>query len=1018
MHARDPTPSLDLGDLSAEPSAIRQLTAEQKECLTDILDRYLSALEAGVPPKPEELLREHPELAGPLQLYLSSLNDLHAVAAGFGNVPERAEPESVAAASDEKRLGDFILGREIGRGGMGVVYEAHQISLGRRVALKILPFAAVLDSKQIARFKNEAKAAAQLHHPNIVPVYAVGAERGVHYYAMQLIEGQPLDRAIAELRRQRRVGAHHADRSVVTPTRSASEGASRIPDFPSLARRVSVADEDEAANDDSSAEHVTNEHAASEPVALSTAHSFLTQKSTNRREYFDTILRMGIQAAEALHAAHELGIVHRDIKPSNLLLDHDGTLWVTDFGLARFQSDLGLSRSGDVVGTLRYMSPEQARGQTAMVDHRTDVYSLGVTLYELLALQPAFTEQDRQALLRRIDQHEPRRLSQLCPDIPADLETVVLKALAKQRDERYSTAQQFADDLRRVLEGKPTLAKPPTIVDRLGKWARRHRRLVAAAVAVCLLFMLGSAISTVLITREKFRAEQNFSRAERNFRDARDAVDRFGSQLADRLADVPGADRVRRELLQETLQYYREFVEQAGDDPSLRAELALTYSKIGALTEELGSTEEAIAAHENASRLFQQLADEQPRVADYRRQLAVSWNNLALALSHTGRSDESRRAYGDAIQLQQQLVANAPDDAQFLRDLALSHANLGLLQSDTGAADEAERSLREAIRLQEQAVALRPDDPDSLRDLGASYNNLSALYVNTQPDRAADFYAQALAYQTQAAAKRPGDLKCQSDVALTYNNLGAVQSRLEQIPEAAQSYRRAIEIQQQLVRAAPSLKTFRRDLAASHNNLGLAQSKLGEPAGAEQSFKLALELQDLLALQDPDDVGLQSGLGGIYNNLGIVLEEVGRENEAASSYRQAIEHQKIAFLKAPDVARYRAFLSKHDYNYGRVLRRLGRSDEAAQVAWERKQLWPGDPQRLFSVAEELALAYSGLRAAGVEDGRLSAEECASRAIDVLREAVAAGFKVPADLESNEAFAALKDDPRFAKLIGR
>ena len=230
--------------------------------------------------------------------------------------------EAAPPAGDERRLGDFRLIREIGRGGMGVVYEASQISLGRRVALKVLPFAAVLDSRQIARFKHEAQAAAQLEHPNIVSVFAIGVERGVHYYAMQYIEGQSLDRALAEMR----------------------PAACSAPD-----RGAGGVEAD---------------------VCPSTSSSLLTAKSTRRRDYFQTVARLGIQAAEALHAAHEHGVVHRDIKPSNLLLDADGKLWVTHFGLARCQTDATLTRTGDVVGTMRYMSPEQAMGQSALVDHR------------------------------------------------------------------------------------------------------------------------------------------------------------------------------------------------------------------------------------------------------------------------------------------------------------------------------------------------------------------------------------------------------------------------------------------------------------------------------------------------------------------------------------------------------------------------------------------------------------------------------------------------------------------------
>ncbi len=971
--------SSDLTDLSIEPAAIRRLTPEQKDRLTDLLDRYLSALENGLPPRREELFEEHPDLAEPLGAYLDSLEELHDVAAGFGG-PSGGPP---AAAQDpqssEKELGDYRLLREIGRGGMGVVYEARQISLGRRVALKVLPFAAVLDSKQIARFKNEAQAAAQLDHPNIVSVYAVGAERGVHYYAMRFIDGQPLDRAIAELRR-------------------ASGG--------------STVDLDEA-EDTIDAVGESND-AETEDVCPSTCGSFLTAKSTDGPEFFHAAAQLGIQAADALHAAHEYGIVHRDVKPSNLLLDGDGKLWVTDFGLARCQSDVALTRTGDVVGTMRYMSPEQAAGQTALVDQRTDVYSLGLTLYELLALRPAFPGEDGPVLLRRIDEQEPRHLGKLDPRIPSDLATVVHKAMAKQREERYTTAREFAEDLQRVLEGKPTVARPPTVADRFGKWVRRHQRIVTAVSVVCICAVLGLATSTMIIAREKNKAEQNYQRSEEYFREAKKAVDDFYASAAEKLADVPGASQVRKGLLEEALRYYHGFVEKAKHDPSLRADLALTYGKIATLTEAIGSTEEAIEAHRIALRLFQQLVDENPNVADYRRSLALCHNNLGLALARSGRTDEARRAYLDAIRLQSDFEAGSEDAGQSLSDLALSHSNLGQLLSETGEANAAEQSFREAIQLQEELLEVEPDNPEYLRNIAASFNNLSALYVDDAPDRAAELYQKALRYQTEAADGRSGELKHKSDVARTYNNLGAVQSRMERLHEAAASYGRAIDIQRQLVRADPADKSYCCDLAVSFNNLGLTQSKLRMAWEAEASFKQALLMQNVLVRQNPYDVDLQSSLGGMHNNLGIILEQLGRVEDAAQSYKKAVEHQRVAYLHAPKVSRYRVFLSKHYYNRGRVLRQLAHPDEAIRAALDRKELWPDDPERLLTVAREFAWAAKLCTESTHGDPTL--DQCAGYAAETLRQAVASGLELPDDLYRDESFAALKDHHLLAEFI--
>jgi len=349
------------------------LSDEQTARVLRVLEGYLAELEHGGNPRPEELLARHPDLPDLLKEYLDRLDVLHEAATGF-RIVESPLAGAVLPPNDLGCLGDFRLLREIGRGGMGVVYEAEQISLGRPVALKVLPFAATMDSRQLQRFQNEARAAAGLHHTNIVPVYFVGSERGVHYYAMQFIEGRNLADVIAQLRLQLR--GKPPDGQPAT-TADATAPASETPSLTAVDTR---------------------------PIA-----GLSTDNSTKSREYYRTVARLGIQAAEALDHAHQLGIVHRDIKPANLLVDVAGRLWITDFGLAQIQTDARLTMTGDLVGTLRYMSPEQALAKRVIVDHRTDIYSLGVTLYELLTLHHAFDGADRQELLRQIAFEEPRR---------------------------------------------------------------------------------------------------------------------------------------------------------------------------------------------------------------------------------------------------------------------------------------------------------------------------------------------------------------------------------------------------------------------------------------------------------------------------------------------------------------------------------------------------------------------------------------------------------------------------------
>jgi WD40 repeat protein/serine/threonine protein kinase len=461
-----------------------------------VADEISACLKAGREPDVDMLIARHPELASQIRELVPALVTLDQLGHG---VSSPSSLSSAGAASPLGQIGDYRIIREIGRGGMGVVYEAEQISLSRHVALKVLPFAAALDPRQLQRFKNEAQAAAHLHHQNIVPVFGVGCERGVYFYAMQYIASQTLAGVIDELRQQRK--------------RDRSEAGLPLSQFAEGLISGTL-----AAVQRSAAGPATGIYVPAQPKKLGTAAgetsaqaALSTEHSTNNGVYFRTVAHLGQQAAEALEHAHQLGVIHRDIKPANLLLDTRGHLWVTDFGLARFQDNAGLTMTGDLLGTLRYMSPEQALGKRVVIDQRTDIYSLGATLYELLTLQPAFTGRDRQEILRQIAFEEPRPIRQLNRAVPADLETIVLKALGKNPEERYTTAQDLVDDLRRFLEDKPIRAKPPTFLQRSTKWARRHQSVVTTAVVALFVLLLlavaGLTVSNRLIVAEEDRTK-------------------------------------------------------------------------------------------------------------------------------------------------------------------------------------------------------------------------------------------------------------------------------------------------------------------------------------------------------------------------------------------------------------------------------------------------------------------------------------------------------------------------------
>jgi serine/threonine protein kinase len=623
------------------------------------LEEYLAALEAGTPPDRDAFLARHGALAGTLAVCLDGLNLIRAASPRL-QPTGRGDPPEVRG-----QIGDFRLLREVGRGGMGVVYEAEQLSLNRRVALKVLPFAATLDSRQRQRFLYEAQVAAQLHHPNIVPVYGVGCERGVHYYVMQFVEGQTLAAVIAELRQQRET------RSERTPAPGPST-----------------------------------------PLAAALS----TERSARGVAYFRTVARLGVQAAEALEHAHQAGIVHRDIKPANLILDGAGQLWVADFGLARGRSEQGLTLTGDIVGTLRYMSPEQALAKHGLVDHRGDVYALGVTLYELLTLTPAYPENDREELLQQIALGEPQAPRRLTPALPVELENIVLKAMAREPAGRYATAQDLADDLRRFLENRPIQATRPTVWERLTKWAVRHRTFVGAAGVVLILTTIVLLAGTLLVWHEKTKKEEALTdattqrdRAEQNFRQALSGVNNLLWELEEpRWADMKGLTELRQAVTEKGLHILQGFIQEGSSDPVLRFQTARTYSLMCSIRGGLHQNDLALEALGRSAALLDELVAEYPDEVEYRKE--AFWIHYSLGGWNFSlkRHPVARQQFAEAMALCHPGLA-ADADGFFHNSLAVV---LG------SCAEEDVRDPAQAVALARQAVASAPQESAYWQTLG------------------------------------------------------------------------------------------------------------------------------------------------------------------------------------------------------------------------------------------------------------------------------------------------------------
>jgi len=793
-----------------------------------LLESYLKATLEGSAPDREAFLEEHADVADALREGLRGLDLIGGALPG--TVPRPVAPQRGAAddrPAEGRELGDFRILREVGRGGMGVVYEAEQLSLGRKVALKVLPFAAVLDPKQLQRFRNEAQAAAQLHHTNIVPVYSVGSERGIHYYAMQFIEGASLSRAIGELK-------------------GGGAGAGTTP--------------------------ISSHSSHREPAFLRMA------------------ARLGMQAAEALDHAHQLGVVHRDVKPGNLLVDMTGNLWVTDFGLARFDAGSNLTMTGDLVGTVRYMSPEQALAKRVPVDHRTDVYSLGATLYELFTLEPAVQGEDPQTVIQEIAFRDPRPPRRLNPAIPPDLETILMKAMAKDPVGRCATAQEMADDLRRFLDLKPIVATRPSVATVVGKWVRRHRALVGCAAAAL-------AVSVVALAASNIKTSRALRKSEERLATAREAVRLYlGTAGVNTLRDASAPRGTAKALLERALLFYEQYKDDWGDTavergtilhalhryPESRAAFAEALARAPDTPEILCSYAHLLG-HEGRNQEALEVLD-RALALDPRNHFGLCYRGLVQ--SALGRTEDALRSFDEALDIDPGFVQahinrgnelralRKPAEALGAHDRALkldplnstAHNNRGNALGDLGQHEDALDAYRRATELDptnaryhsNAGLALRrlgcPEEALVEHDLAFDLDPDDVTVLNNRAITLADLgrHAEALDLLDRALVLEP-------DTALVHLHRGHVLCELDRAREGIDAYDRALEID---------------DTGAdAHCGRADAMDELGEHEAALDGYRRAIEL---------DGTNVEAFIG-----CGNALNHLGRLEEALRAYRDA-----------------------------------------------------------------------------------------------------------------------------------
>jgi tetratricopeptide (TPR) repeat protein len=630
--------------------------------------------------------------------------------------------------------------------------------------------------------------------------------------------------------------------------------------------------------------------------------------STQTPAFFRTVARLGVQAAEALEHAHGLGVLHRDVKPGNLLVDLRGNLWVTDFGLAQIQGDAKLTMTGDLLGTIRYMSPEQALAKRVVVDQRTDIYSLGATLYELLTLEPVFSGRDRQEVLRQIAFEEPRLPKRINKAIPLELQTIVLKALAKNPAERYGTAQELAEDLERFLKDEPIHAKPPNLVQKTMKWARRHQPLVwsggAAAILVALVVLAGLAVGYVLqaqakdsIKNERDEATRQRDLAQENFQKAREAVDTYLTQVSEeQLLNQPGMQPLRERLLNSALHYYQDFAQQHGDDPSLKKELAEAYRRMGDIIA-LRSKPDAEEPLQKAIDAFEALRQANPNDVEVRSGLAKSYQSLAYVRVFGKQPVRAEEPARQAIALLEDLQKQNPESTDHGRRLGRSYDLLGQSLRVQGLYPEAKVAGRKAILVLETTAAQAPGDLEAKRLLATAYSNLS-ISLQLTGDR--EEQEEAL----HRAERVLDNSRFRLESAQAKGALGQLYCEQGRVTKAEEPMRKAAELLDSLSRENPTITQYRRWRALSLGRLGEIHMAKGLTRPAKTYLKQAIALQEEALRPEPGIEQESIGVAWWYYRLGGLEAELGRRTEGLQWSEKARDTQVTPVKQNPQSLDY------------------------------------------------------------------------------------------------------------------
>jgi len=888
--------------------------ADDRHPVEVIAEEYSVRLRAGEKPTIDEYVLRFPEHADLIRSVLPSIALVERVS--IHDSQQRRSDDSnsrnAVAAGQPDALGDYEIVREIGRGGMGVVYEAIQRSLNRHVALKVISSLISGNHKHNARFRREAEAAASLHHTNIVPIYGIGEDRGLQYYAMQLIDGVTLHDVIECLRNDAAESTHSGEAARRMLNKSTTETVSPIAATTSSTNAANTA-ASQLKTRQSEAETAVMVEAVPDATAF-VPQAEMVQISANlnpslewnpqklTREYFRNVARTIANAANALQYAHHQRVLHRDIKPANLLLDREGTVWITDFGLAR-RTDLDAeTQTGEILGTLRYMAPEQIAGTG---DSRVDIYSLGLTLFELITLKPAI-ESPKSRLL------DPERNSIICnprsiqPNIPLDLQTITLKACAYALKDRYQHAREFEEDLHRFLEDRPILAKRSTPIEMLLRWARRNPAIATLATATLgLLVLIASLLGvwnrqqqrsireigqqfaekTVALTRveqEQARAEKNLSLAMKAFDQITNNIASRGSTVAigsdledDDLGEFSGATLSQADvaLLESLLEFFDPFSEENSKD--LRIEAAVGRQRVADIQHKLGQLDQAELSYQRALDAFRSILEQKPDQAEVVLPILAIHSERLTLFAKRGQIPKAELEYNEARRLLN-LSSEVKKSAEGRFSLAKLLNCIGTLGTRFGG-DSRPRPNRPPLgRLFPQGEPLPLEQVARIK-------------------REALFNSEALALLNELSTESPDNVSYKIVLGRSLRDESRIARMMKDMQRADDALRRSIELFEALCKTHPDSAAFKYELADT-----LSRNVSTRPIDQQRCTR-ALAICDEISKENPQVPEYRALKASTLVRLSMMA---GRNMRGEELLNEAITIQRELASRYSDVAIY------------------------------------------------------------------------------------------------------------------